>query len=275
MRRFVIATPVLNGANFIQKTLDSISGQTANYVHYVIDGGSTDGTQSIVRVSSGFGQRRHLLEGKDNSLYDAVFRGFDQARQDGFDKPDDIYLWLNSDDLLMPWALATLEQAFDRTGADWITALPCLWDAQGRLVLVAPYAWYPRPLIRLGLFHGQGLGWIQQESSFFTRRLLDMASRDAIARIREKKLAGDFLLWQEFARHTPPVPIASAVSGFRSHGGNASALQMPRYYTELRQAGVRIVPSWLGKTLRLFFRPLALFQAGANVRRQSRQLGKL
>lgn len=275
MRRFVIVTPVLNGATFIRKTLDCIAAQGGSWAHYVVDGGSTDGTQDIVRAAAGSDPRRRLLEGKDKGIYDAVFRGFDQAKSDGFDRPTDIYLWLNSDDLMMPWALATLEQAFERTGADWITALPCLWDAEGRLVLVSPYAWHPRSLIRMGLFHGQGLGWIQQESSFFTRRLLDQISRDAISSIREKKLAGDFLLWQEFARHTAPVAIASAVSGFRSHGANASTLQMPRYYAELRQAGVRIVPSWLGKLLRIAFRPLALLQAGALVRRQSRQLADL
>jgi glycosyltransferase involved in cell wall biosynthesis len=275
MRRFVIVTPVLNGATFIGKMLDSVAAQAGCWVHYIVDGGSTDGTQDIARTGVDADPRRHLLEGKDKGIYDAVFRGFDQAKADGFDRPNDIYLWLNSDDLLMPWALATLEQAFDRTGADWITALPCLWDAEGRLVLVSPYAWHPRLLIRMGLFHGQGLGWIQQESSFFTRRLLDNISRDAIFLIREKKLAGDFLLWQEFARHTAPVAIANAVSGFRSHGANMSALQMPRYYTELREAGVRIVPSWLGRLLRIAFRPLALLQAGALVRRQARHLACL
>jgi glycosyltransferase involved in cell wall biosynthesis len=275
MRRFVIVTPVLNGATFIRKTLDSIAAQAGSWTHYVVDGGSTDGTQDIVRAATGSDPRRHLLEGKDKGIYDAVFRGFDQARADGLDRPTDIYLWLNSDDLLMPWALATLEQAFERTGADWITGLPCLWDSEGRLVLVSPYAWYPRSLIRLGLFHGQGLGWIQQESSFFTRRLLDQTSRDTISSIRERKLAGDFMLWQEFARHTAPVAIASAVSGFRSHGANASALQMSQYYAELRQAGVRIVPTWFGKLLRIAFRPLALIQAGVLVRSQCRYLAGL
>jgi glycosyltransferase involved in cell wall biosynthesis len=270
---FVIITPVLNGACFISENLAAISGQTdTSWVHYVVDGGSSDGTQEIVRRSLSDDSRRHLIEGHDRGLYDAIFKGFAQARLDGYVDPDGVCLWLNADDKMMPWAIATLRQAFDQTRADWITALPSLWDAEGRLVLVSPYAWHPRALIRLGLFHGKGLGWIQQESSFFTRRLLDRLDPAAIERICATKLAGDFLLWQEFARYAAPKPIPIAVSGFRSHGANASTTKMDDYYAELKRAGIQMIPVWLGLILRLFFRPVALLQAATSVRRQLRQI---
>jgi glycosyltransferase involved in cell wall biosynthesis len=270
---FVIVTPVLNGARYISETLSSISRQTdSDWIHYVVDGGSTDGTQDIVRATMASESRRRLIEGHDRGMYDAVFKGFTQAQIDGHGNSDSVCLWLNADDLLMPWALSTLRLAFVRTGADWITTLPCLWDAEGTLQLVSPFAWYPRIFIRWGLFHGHGLGWIQQESTFFTRRLLDRVPAAALDKIRSQKLAGDFLLWQEFARFVAPYPLPVAVSGFRRHDGNASTLQTEEYFLELRTAGVILTPTWLGSILRMLFRPVELFRVYSSLRRQVDQI---
>jgi glycosyltransferase involved in cell wall biosynthesis len=261
---------VVNGARFIGETLASITAQSdVNWVHYVMDGGSTDETQEIVRASMVNEPRRRLIEEKDRGMYDAVFKGFDRARADGFGASESICLWLNSDDLLMPWALATLRQAFAASNADWITTMPCIWDAQTRLQLLLPYAWYPRALIRAGLFQKNGLGWIQQESTFFKRRLLDMLPGKIPEEIRGTRLAGDFLLWRAFADLAAPYPLPLAVSGFRSHGANASATQMDRYEQELKAAGVRILSPSVGRILRLLFRPLAMLKTTLDVRRLS------
>jgi glycosyltransferase involved in cell wall biosynthesis len=273
MHPFIIITPVLNGARFISENLNSVTVQSdLAWVHYVVDGGSTDGTQEIVRRSVRGESRRHLIEGNDRGLYDAIFKGFAQAKRDGYSDSDSVCLWLNSDDMLMPWALATLRLLFDETHADWMNTLPSFWDAEGRLVLVSPYAWYPRPLIRCALFHGRGLGWIQQESTFFTRRLLDRVTPPVIEQICATKLAGDFLLWREFARYAAPKHVPVAVSGFRSHGMNASTKYLAHYYAEIRAAGVRVIPGWLGQILRLFFRPLALVRASITVRARVRHI---
>jgi hypothetical protein len=240
-------------------------------VHYVVDGGSTDGTQEIVRESIS-DSRRTLIEGKDKGLYDAIFKGFERAQLDGYDDPSTICLWLNADDLLMPWAFATLRQAFARTGAHWITALPSLWDSEGRLVLVSPYNWHVRSFIRMGLYYGQGLGWIQQESTFFTKKLLDQIPDQTLAAIRNTRLAGDFLLWRAFADHAAPIPLCTTVSGFRSHGANASTLSIKGYYAELRSAGIVVLPAWLGRLLRLLLRPIALLQVARSVRKQTHSL---
>ena len=48
----VLITPVLNGARFISAMLTSIAAQTdKGWVHYIMDGGSTDGTQDIIRAA--------------------------------------------------------------------------------------------------------------------------------------------------------------------------------------------------------------------------------
>lgn len=272
MTRFVIVTPVLNAANFIEATLDSIRAQTdPDWVHYIVDGGSTDGTLQILEQAVAGDTRRRLVTGRDKGLYDAMFKGFERSHADGFTDPRTICIWLNADDLLMPWALATLRQKFDETGAEWISALPCIWDLRGRLEVVKPYNWYPRRLILAGLFNNRSLGAIQQECTYFTRSLLSKVPPETVESIRSKKLAGDFLLWREFARHTELVSVMTAVGGFRAHGANLSSTQEAVYYREIREAGVRLPPEWLGRVLRVGFRQPALVRAGEAYRQACRR----
>ena len=266
----VLITPVLNGARFISAMLTSIAAQTdKGWVHYIMDGGSTDGTQDIIRAAMAGEPRLRLVEGRDQGLYDAVFKGFEQARADGFGDPATICCWLNADDMMLPWAFASLREAFARSGAQWITSWPCFWDAEGRMQLVLPYAWYPRGLIRRGLFQGNALGWMQQESSFFTRGLLDRLPQATVTAIRHSKLAGDFLLWRAFAQSAAPMPLALPLSGFRKHDANASGA-IAQYHAEMAQAGVWIAPPLIGRILRLIFAPFALLKAASLTRRQAR-----
>ena len=43
-----IVTPVLNGAKFIEKNIQSIQKLTIPFEHIIVDGGSTDDTLNIV-----------------------------------------------------------------------------------------------------------------------------------------------------------------------------------------------------------------------------------
>lgn len=271
MQSFVVVTPVLNGARFICQALRSVSEQTdPAWVHYVVDGGSTDGTQELVRASMAGEPRRHLIEGPDGGMYDAIFRGFEAAASDGHLHPETICLWLNADDQLMPWAFQTLRDAFAVTRADWIQTFPCFWDEEGRLAFVFPYAWYARPLIRWSLVHGRALGTIQQESTFFTGRLLQGIDPVRADQIRKMKLAGDFVLWQEFARICSPVQWPTVVSGFRAHARNASRLRQEEYFQEILSSGVSIPPPWIARIMRILYRPFAIFQMVMSVRRGAR-----
>jgi len=270
MRRFVVVTPVLNGATYIAQTLASVDAQTyPNWVHYVVDGGSTDASLEIVRRSVAAESRRHLVTGPDLGLYDGLFKGFEYAKQDG-SSSQDICLWINADDMLMPWAFATVAHIIEITHAEWVTALPAQWDAQGRLGIVQPFAWYPRWWIRRGWLNGRGLGWIQQESTFFARSLLDRVPSDRLARIRGLRLAGDFLLWRSFSDFVPLITIPTVVAGFRFHGGNASTAMEERYFREVRDAGGVILPSGVGHAARLLFQLIALFVTRQRFRRAAR-----
>ena len=267
MRRCVIVTSVLNGARYLEATLASVDAQThGNWVHYVVDGGSTDATLEIAAKSAANEPRRKLVAGPDRGMYDGILKGFSGAHEDGGCE-DDICFWLNADDLIAPWALATMVQYFDSLKADWLTALPGQWDAEGRLVSVYPVVWYPQSLIRAGLFNGSALGWIQQESTFFTRRLFDLVPAARLQEIRAAKLAGDFMLWREFARHRPLLTVPTVIGGFRNHGGNASVQKQDIYYRELRNAGALLLPAPLGRLARGAYWLLAALFSASRARR--------
>ena len=261
MHKFVIVTPVLNGCQFIGDALLSVDRQSwPDWQHIVVDGGSTDGTLDLVRSSVAAEPRRKLVTGTDRGMYDAIFKGFVSTDA----APDDILFWLNADDMLAPWAFATLAPVFER-GADWVTGLPGQWDEAGRLTHLVPSAWYPRGLLRAGLFHGRALGWLQQESTFFSRRLLERADAEIIAGIRGMKYAGDFALWREFANHAALESLTTMLGGFRLHGANISGPRN-RYFAEAKIAGAMIPPALLATAMRAVYRLAALWVTARRAR---------
>jgi len=260
-RRFFVVTPVLNGARFLSQTLASIDSQTLpGWTHYVVDGGSSDGTVEMVRQSMEREPRRKLIQGRDRGLYDAVFRGFEAIQAEGL-ADDDICLWLNADDLLAPWAFATMQQAFDLYNAEWITGQPGQWDAEGRLVLIRPSGWYPRRFIKMGWFNSRCLGWIQQESTFFTARLLRLLAPETVEAIRSAQLAGDFLLWRAFAEFTSLRAAPTFIGGFRMHDANLSIDGAARYLQEVRAHGAFMPPAGVRHVLRFAYGLLTSWQA--------------
>ena len=256
-RRFFVVTPVLNGAAYLPAALASIDAQTCrDWTHIVVDAGSTDGTQEIVRTSIQTEPRRRLIEGRDRGLYDGLFKGFEAVEATGA-ADNDICLWLNADDYLAPWALATMRLAFDMYGADWVTGQPGRWDAAGRLVLVEARSWYPRWLIANGWFNLRCLGAIQQESTFFSLGLLRRLSPLVVETIRGSRLAGDFLLWHEFARSSSLHVAPTVIGGFRLHGGNMSIRNEQLYVEEAKKYGAFILPAALARWVRFAYRVVA------------------
>ncbi len=100
--RITIITPVLNRADMIADALESVSRQGYPEVeHIVIDGGSTDGTLDILRKAPGI----HWISEPDRGLYDAINKGIRMAS-------GEIIGHVNSDDLLLPGALAAVADGF-------------------------------------------------------------------------------------------------------------------------------------------------------------------
>ena len=73
-----VVTVVLNGRDFLEKTIQSVLGQTYENVEYiVIDGGSTDGTLDIVKKYDD--RMDYWLSEPDKGIYDAMNKGTELA----------------------------------------------------------------------------------------------------------------------------------------------------------------------------------------------------
>lgn len=93
-----IVVPSFNQARYLDATLHSIFSQSyPNIEVIVIDGGSKDGSKQILER---YGARlKYWVSEPDNGQTHAINKGF--ARASG-----EVLAWLNSDDLLLPGAIA-------------------------------------------------------------------------------------------------------------------------------------------------------------------------
>lgn len=100
-----VITPSFNQARFIRETIESIRMQDYPHVeHIVADGGSTDGTLSILQQYSQFGDRFRFVSEPDRGQSHALNKALALAR-------GEIIGWLNSDDTYQPGAIRKAVQA--------------------------------------------------------------------------------------------------------------------------------------------------------------------
>ncbi|MCE9616177.1 MAG: glycosyltransferase [Lentisphaerae bacterium] len=200
--------PVLNQVRFLEAAIRSVLLQ--GYPHLqvvVIDGGSTDGSVEIIRRYASW--LHHWQSAPDNGQYAAINAGF--AHTTGA-----VMAWLNGDDMLAPDGLRQVGAIFADGGSavQWIVGTPSSWDEQDAVSEVGVCRRYSRYALPRGCYEGRGMGWIQQESVFWTRRLWEAAG----ARVDERlKLAGDFELWLRFSRHAELHAVRDVLSGIRRH----------------------------------------------------------
>ncbi len=99
-----LVTPTLNSMTFLERTLRSVISQGYSGLEYIVqDGGSTDGTVALLGRYEGC--LAAMESAKDEGQSDALNRGFRKAT-------GEILGYLNSDDLLLPGALAYVARFF-------------------------------------------------------------------------------------------------------------------------------------------------------------------
>jgi glycosyltransferase involved in cell wall biosynthesis len=104
-----IVTPSFNQGRYLRRTIESVLGQTYPHIEYlVLDGGSRDDSVAILES---YGARFSWVSEPDRGQTHALNKGFARAR-------GEIRAYLNSDDVLLPDAVATAVEAFAHH-ADW------------------------------------------------------------------------------------------------------------------------------------------------------------
>ena len=111
-----IITPSYNQALFIRKTIESILNQNyPNLEYIIIDGGSTDGTISILKK---YGSKITWKSEKDKGQTNAINKGFKMAT-------GDILAYINSDDVYEKGAFFKVADYFQKNPKIWWTDGKC------------------------------------------------------------------------------------------------------------------------------------------------------
>ena len=200
--RIALVTPVRNSEKYIEATIRSVLMQDyPNLDYFIVDGGSTDKTVDIIRKYDR--QLAGWMSEPDNGMYDALNKGF--ARTTG-----EIMGWISATDMLQPGGLAVAASVFrDLPGVDWITGRPIAYSEEGMTVKICPLRRFARYRFLAGANQ-----YIQQESTFWRRRLWDKAG----GRVDDsRRLSNDFELWVRFFRHAKLYPVDALIGGFRIH----------------------------------------------------------
>lgn len=160
-----IVTPSFNQAQFIGECLDSVRLQHFPSVEHIVrDGGSSDGTISILEKYSSEVPHGELpwVSEPDRGQSDALNRGFRAAS-------GDIVGWLNSDDRYRPGCLAAVDEAFSKNPDVDILYGDYTWiDESGRILKIRREIEFSQFILS---YHR--VLYIPSTATFFRRRIFD------------------------------------------------------------------------------------------------------
>lgn len=214
--------PNFNNGSTLSRTLDSLVSQCYPALEViVIDGGSSDNSIEVIRAYND--HITYWVSEPDEGQYDAINKGFSKAT-------GDIFFWINADDISLPWSLKTVASFFkDQPEVDWMMGHPSMlkdWVMHNH----SPNTHFPQQLIAQGMAcEDYKMGWLQQESCFWRRQLWEKVGGIP----SWFKLAGDYWLWREFAKHSSVVVIDAIIGGFNFREGQRSVVFRDQYFQEV------------------------------------------
>jgi len=218
-----VVTAVYNGEKFLEQAIKSVLSQSYDNVELI-----------VIQIN-------YWVSEPDHGLYDALAKGFSCAS-------GDIFSWLNSDDIYYPWAFEKVAETMLTGETQWITGIPTWIKGNSTIPKIGYLKVYPRIVINHGYAHGEGWGFIQQESTFFNRKLyMKVGGID-----KGLRLAADFLLWKKMAHYTKLTSVNCPLAAFRIQDKQLSG-NISEYYTEVYRYGGKKLKTlcWFRKLLAL------------------------
>jgi glycosyltransferase involved in cell wall biosynthesis len=218
-----VVTPSYNQAAYLEATLRSVIAQRRDVEEYcVLDGGSSDGSATLIARHAA--AIDHWQSTPDGGQAAAIAAGF--ARSTG-----DILMWINSDDLIAPGALARVRRAFaDHPEWDVLTGYSVFLDEEGAVTRVNLIESESPAWLRRGILH------VCQQTCYFRRQLYEQVG--GIDRSLHCML--DTELWLRFFAaggrwgHIPAV-----LGGFRQHALMKGRTWLARYAEERQTLAAR------------------------------------
>ena len=208
----------------------SVLGQDYPALQYlVMDGGSTDGTREIVERYSD--RLHHFQSGPDGGQAAAINRGFELC--DG-----EIMAWINSDDLLLPGALAYVARVFaSDPETDMIYGHRILLDEDDRDVGLWVTPRHTADVLRW-------FDYLPQETAFWRRELWERAGGidETISVAFDWDL---FLRFQELGARIRRVP--RFLGAFRLHRDQRTRV----HHEEAQEELAMIRERWNGRPVDL------------------------
>ncbi|MTW21252.1 glycosyltransferase [Allochromatium palmeri] len=238
--RIFLVTPVLNGAEYIERCIKSVVNQEGDFelYYHIQDGGSTDGTIQVVeswkkRIESGELQGRCRLltmtwrSETDTGMYDAVAKGFEALPI----RDEDWMTWLNADDTLTAGScglLSFIDQMPD-VSINWVTGKTCVKSLSNKVS--EHHLPVNSEVLRRGLCDGHFWPFLQQEGTYFRGFMWKRISvKMDFSRLG---LAGDWNLWRRFAETEEIVPVNKALGIFHERIGQLSRELKKEYLAEI------------------------------------------
>ncbi|WP_421717201.1 glycosyltransferase family 2 protein [Arcobacter arenosus] len=219
-KKISIITPVYNSEKYLEQTIASIVNQNyPNFEYIIIDGGSSDNSLDIIKKYEKYITK--WISEKDKGMYHALKKGFELAS-------GEIYGWINSDDILMPGALYSVNKTFSEIeDCHWVTGIPSNLTADG-IVYFGSQTHFKREYNKEEYLNCKSPYAIQQESTFFSANLYKKTGGIST----DYKLAGDYELWAKFFQYEKLNLINSYIGAFRFHGNQLSS-NIDKYLEEV------------------------------------------
>ncbi len=229
-------TVCYNHADYIAETIESVLNQNyPNLEYIVIDDGSTDNSWEIIQKYKDKLTYCQKMEGYRDTPTVAINYAFSKTS-------GEIMGWLNSDDILLPNCLSSVQKVFaDNPDINWITGMASTINSNSLLV---------NSKLRFKNRYDYLIGdWavIQQESTFWRRDLWEKAGSKLEGKY---KWAFDTELWTRFFMLDEHVHVSAPLGAFRK-GMQSKSVSDQKSFTAPTEKYLKEMKQKIGFLLKL------------------------